>query len=387
MRTTVNPVLYDEKWDKQAVIEYHRASQFAPYIGKGTNKPFIHRTMTAITDNIPFVPKLTGNLVNGDNRLKGNEKAMPSYHEQVTAEWMRTAVEFTKRTQSFTAFDIRKAAKDSVTNYGKDTFRQRIVDAMLSMRNSTSAGNNSVYGLCVDGSFGPEITSGTTNGASITTVEGVTTTSADENLKDGWLAANADRVLFGSARANNQANDHSASLATIDTTDDTPRKSQIKLLKQMVKLASPKIMPFQIKNDRTSGFQEWYLYLVGTRGFGIYSDDPEIVQADASARERGLDNPLFTGGELLVDGVIIKQVEEMPVITAVGASSSDVGVGLMLGNQAFAYGTYQEMQSIADVDDYGFAQGLGIEFCDVVKKIFWNGKQHGCATHYFSAPA
>lgn len=386
MRTTVQSALYDEKWDKTAIKEYQRASQFQPYIGKGM-KPIVYRSMDARTDNVPFVPDLTGTFINGSSRLKGNETAMPSFHETVTCEWLRKGVEYDKRTVSFTAFDVRAEAKDAVTNFYKNAMRTRIINAFLSMRNSTSAGDNSDYGLITAGTFGPEITAANSVGASITTIEGVTTTAADETLKDGWLANNSDRVLFGSARSNNASNDHSAALALIDSTDDTPRYSQVTLLKQMAKLANPKINPFMLKNDRTGGFQEWYLMLVGTRGFGQYQNDPEIKQLDLSARERGLDNPAFTGGELLVNGVIIKEVEEMPVIVGAGASSVDVGVGVMVGNQALAYGSYQEMKSIADTDDYEFVKGIGTECADVFKKIFFNGKQHGVVTHYFAAPS
>lgn len=386
MRTTVRSELYDEKWDKSAIKEYQRASQFQPFIGKGM-KPIVYRSMQARTDNVPFVPDLTGTFINGSNRLKGNETNMPSYHETVTCEWLRKGVEYDKRTVSFTAFDVRAEAKDAVTNFYKNGMRTRIIDALGAMRNSTSAGDNSLYGLITPGSFGPEITPANSVGASITTIEGVTTTAADETLKDGWLANNSDRVLFGSLRSNNAANDHSAALATIDSTDDTPRYSNVTLLKQMAKLASPKINPFMLKNDRTGGLQEWYLMLVCSRGFGYYQNDPEIKQLDLSARERGLDNPAFTGGELLVNGVIIKEVEEMPVITSVGASSIDVGVGYLVGNQALAYGSFQEMQSIADTDDYEFVKGIGTECADVFKKIFFNGKQHGVVTHYFAAPA
>mgnify|MGYP000671023034 CR=1 FL=1 len=388
MKSTVINQLYDQKWDKTATMEYQRASQFTPYIGRGASKPIVLRNMDSQTDNVPFVPDVQGKFVNGDNRAKGNGRAMQTYHEQVTAEWLRFPIEYTKRTASFASFDVRGAAKDSVVNFNKNGMRTRLIDASLSVRNSTAAGANSPYGVIEAGTYGPEITSSTRSGASITTIEGEDTVSADETTLDGWLGRNSDRVLFGSLRSNNSANDHSASLSNIDATDDTPRKSNIKLLHQMAKLANPKIHPFMLKNDKNGGFQEWYLYLVGSRGFGQFSDDPEIIQANASARERGLDNPLFTGGELLVDGVIIKQVEEMPVITGVGASSIDVGVGVMWGNQAIAYGSYQEMRSIVDVDDdYEFVTGICSEVCDTFKKIFFNGKQHGMLTHYFAAPA
>lgn len=383
MRTSVSTNLYDQKWDKKATLEYQRASQFTPFIGKGTNNPIMYRSMEAQTDNIPFVPDLAGSFINADARLKGNETAMPSYHEQVTAEWLRKAVEYTKRTVSFTAFDVRSAAKDSVVNFYKNAMRTRIIDAALSVRNSTSAGANSIYGLITAGSNGPEITSGNSAGASVTSIEGATVTTASEATKDGWLTNNADRVLFGSQKSNGSSNDHSVALANVDTTDDTPRASQISLLKRMAKLASPRINPFKLGEKGT----EWFLYLCPSRGFRDFQADPEIRQADLDARNRGLDNPVFTGGELLYNGVIIKEVEEMPVLTAVGASSADVGVGVLLGNQALAYGVYQEMQSIADTDDYEWARGIGTECCDTFKKIFFNGKQNGVVTHYFAALA
>ena len=70
MRTTVQTALYDEKWDKKAIAEYQRASQFLPFMGKGTNKPIIYRPMEARTDNVPFVPDLTGGFVNGEMSRK-----------------------------------------------------------------------------------------------------------------------------------------------------------------------------------------------------------------------------------------------------------------------------------------------------------------------------
>lgn len=386
MRTTVASTLQDEKWDKTVVAEAQRAHQFRALIGKGTNKPIIYRPMEAITDNIPFVPDLTGNFVNGDARLKGNETAMQSYHEQVTAEWLRKAVEYTKRTVSFTAFDIRKAAKDVVVNYYKNAWRTRLIDAMLSFRNSTAAGANSLYGLITAGTNGPEITAANSAGAAITTIEGVAATSATEAVKDGWLANNSDRVLFGSLKSNSSSLDHSTSLGNIDTTDDTPRAQQISLVRRLAELANPKINPFVVKTDGDN-FIEQYIYLVGARGFRDFSADPEIRQATLDARERGMNNPVFTGGDLMYDGVTIRKIPEMPVLAGVGASSADVGVGVLMGNQGFAYGVLQEMESIAETDDYGFATGLGTESCEVIKKIFFNGKQHGVVTHYFAASA
>lgn len=389
METTVRTELYDQKWDRKAIEEYQRESQFLPFMGTGMNKPISVRPMEAKTDNIAFVPDLTGNFVNGNAVLRGNETASQAYHEQVTAEYLRKGTLFTKREANFSGFDLRGASKAVITNFYKNATRTRIIDALLSTRASTSAGDNLYYGLIVSSSNGPVITSATWDNDVITTIEGVEVTTNTEAQKDTWLTNNADRVLFGSLRSNAVSLDHSTALGLIDTTDDTNRASQISMLKRMAKQASPRINPFRVGKDTGSGGGnlEWFLYLTGSRGFRDLQADPEIRQADLEARERGMANPVFTGGELLYNGVIIKEVEEMPVLQAAGASSCDVGVGFLLGNQALAHGVYQEMKSIADVTDYEFRQGLGTESADVFKKIFFNGKQHGVVTHYYAASA
>lgn len=381
--TQVVSTLYDQSWDEKAFVEYQRESQFLPYMGKGTGKPIIYKSMDARTDNIAFVPDLTGNFVNGNTVLRGNETAMQAFHEEVTAEYLRKGTLFTKREANFASFNVRDASKQVITNYYKNAMRTRIIDALFSVRASTSGGSNLYYGLIEASSNGPVINTATSNGAVINTIEGASVTTATEGNKDTWLTNNADRVLFGSLRSNAASNDHSAALALLDTTDDTARASQISLLKRMAKQASPRINPFKVSREGV----EWFLYITGSRGFRDLQADPEIRQADLEARERGLSNPIFTGGELLYNGVIIKEVEEMPVLAGVGAASADVGVGFLLGNQALAYGVYQEMRSIADLTDYEFRQGLGTESADVIKKIFFNGKQHGVVTHYYAASA
>lgn len=383
METQVQSSLYNQEWDKKALMESQRASQFTPYIGKGTNNAIVYRPMSAITDNIPFVPDLTGNFVNGNTALEGNETASQAHHETVTAEWLRKGTLFTKREGAFAGFDLRGASKDVIVNYYKNAMRTRIIDALLSTRASTSAGANLYYGLIEDSSNGPIIQSSSWDADAITTIEGASVTTNSEANKDTWLTNNSDRVLFGSLRSNASSNDHSTALGLVDTTDDTNRAAHISMLKRMAKQASPRINPIRIDGDGN----EWFLYLTGSRGFRDLQSDPEIRQADLEARERGMRNPVFTGGELMYNGVIIKEVEEMPVLYQAGASSCDVGVGFLVGNQALAYGVFQEMKSVSNVTDYGFRQGLGTECCDTFKKIFFNGKQHGVVTHYYAAAA
>ena len=87
-------------------------------------------------------------------------------------------------------------------------------------------------------------------------------------------------------------------------------------------------------------------------------------------------------------GVIIKEIPEIPVLDAVGASSADVAVGFLCGRSAIAWGLGQDMKTIEDTSDYEFRRGLGIEMLDAYKKIFYADAgatapiQHGVVTVY-----
>ena len=54
--------------------------------------------------------------------------------------------------------------------------------------------------------------------------------------------------------------------------------------------------------------------------------DPAIISGLQYAWERGKDNPLFTAGDIMWNGVIIKEVPEMPVIAGAGAAGVDVAM-------------------------------------------------------------
>ena len=62
--------------------------------------------------------------------------------------------------------------------------------------------------------------------------------TASEAQKDAWLVDNADRVLFGAAKSNNSSNDHSASLANIDNTNDKLTPGAISLL-SLIHISEP----------------------------------------------------------------------------------------------------------------------------------------------------
>jgi hypothetical protein len=205
------------------------------------------------------------------------------------------------------------------------------------------------------------------------------------------LADNADRVLFGSAKSNNSSNDHSASLANIDNTNDKLSSTSSKLLKRMAQTAAPKITPIRLNED-----EEWYVVFAGSRAFRDFSNDSVITQANRDARVRGVEsNPLFTGGSLVWDGMIIREIPEIPVLTGVGAGGIDVEPAFLCGAQAIGVGYAQRLKSTTQVRDYGFLHGVGAqEMRGIEKLLFGSGsddtedlKDNGVATGYFAGVA
>jgi len=215
------------------------------------------------------------------------------------------------------------------------------------------------------------------------------TNYADESEanKDTWLANNSDRVLFGAATSNNSSNDHSASLANCDTTADLLIPDTVSLLKRLAKTANPKIRPINVKDD-----EEWYCLLCPSKPFADLHNHADMLSANRDAWTRGKDNPLFTGGDLLWDGIIVKEVPEIAALPGTPGASGTTSVApcYLLGAQALAWGVAQRTRMIENVRDYGAKKGADVELVDIVRKMYFGTgasdtttpKQHGVATLY-----
>lgn len=386
--TAIGSAHFVQKYAAATFMEFQRESGFLPVTGEGPNNVIVSRKELVgggQTINIPFFPDLTADGVSGAAVLEGNEEAASASNEQVTVRFLRHATKFTENDTSFVNFDLYKASKTLIKNWGRNKVRARIIDQFCSVR-ASGTGDNLYYGKVTASSNGPVITAANSSGA-VVSIDGASVTTASEANKDTWITNNADRVVAGSLAAN-VSSDHSTTLATLDTTDDTPRASIIDLARSKAKLSSPRIHPYMLDGDNN----EWYILYCGTRVFRYLEQDPTILQADREARVRDAgslkNNPLFTGGELIYRGVMIKEIPEMPVITGVGAASADVGVSFLVGRSALAWAMGQEMSVIEEDFDYKFRKGLGIKMLDAYKKIHFGGLtgttpvQHGVVTVY-----
>lgn len=363
--TTLATASQVQKWDAQFLAEYVRDSGFKPYMGRGSNSVICAKYELSTggkSINIPLVTRLTGNGVTGSSALEGNEEALGNHNHKVSIDWYRNAVLITKDQAHYTEMDLRKAARDQLSNWAMSGLRDDIIAAMQSIHVSgTDAGV--AYG------------------------------SASEAQKDAWLDNNSDRVLFGaavgnistSAPAGGATNDHSASLANVDSTTDKLDAGIVSLMKRIAKTADPHIRPMRVNNSQG---REYFVLFAGSLPFRDLKEDTTIAQANREARERAVgSNPIFQDGDLIYDGVIIREIPEIPVLSGVGNSSIDVGPVFLCGAQALAVAWGQEPKSTTDTRDYGFYRGVGIEEARGIEKLVFNNKDHGMVTGFVSAVA
>jgi N4-gp56 family major capsid protein len=351
--------LTPQQWDDKFFREYLGNNPFKPYMGKGTNS--IIQVKEDLTkkrgDSLTFalVNKLTGAANDGSSKLEGNEESMGSRSHKLSVGLRRNGVSVLELDEQFSAIGLRNAAKDQLMDWALETDVDRIIDEMYSI-------NGVAYG------------------------------SATETQKDAWLADNADRVLFGAAKANNATNDHSAALASIDATNDRLTPDAISLMKRIALSANPKLRPIRIEGMN----KRYFVMFAHPLAFRDLKANATIVQAQREVSLTKQNNKLFQGGDLEWDGVIIHEVDDMTTLAGVGASGIDVGGAFLCGAQAFGLGIAKRWKSMTKKEtDYENESGCAIRSIDGLDKMTFgtgagdtdNLKDHGMVTGYFSAVA
>jgi len=371
------------KWNADFFSEYVRDTRFRPFMGRANGSGSLMPIITKYelesggkTINMPLITRLKGGGVQGTTRLSNNEEALGNYNQSITVNWNRNGVIVTKPDESWTEMDLRNAARMMLRTWASEGLRDDIIVAMMAF-----AGTSWLKGKSADN----------TSGTPLSPLEAYSALS--EANKDAWLAANTDSFLFGAAVSNHSANDHSAASANIDTTNDRGSAANISLAKSVAleagrtSLATGRnIRPF--KTNDSEG-REHFVLFVGSRVFRDIKRDTTIAAANRDARPREVgSNPIFQDGDLIWDGVIIREVPEIPVLTGVGASTSDVQPAFLCGAQAVSVAWGQEPTSrIKKETDYDFEYGVAIEECRGVAKNVFNGVQNGMVNCYFYAPA
>jgi N4-gp56 family major capsid protein len=276
----------------------------------------------------PTVRNLTGAGVTGNTVLEGNEEILNARSLNVVVSVIRHAVAVSDWDEQKSVIDLLQAGRSVLKNWAANKLRTDIITSLGAI---TADGNVQL-----------------------------TYAAATAAQRDTWLTNNADRVLFGISKANAVSNVYATALATVDNTADKMTAAQLTLAKRMARTATPKIRPIRINND-----EEWYVVFVPSLVFRDLMLDPVIINALQYAWNRGSDNPLFTAGDLIYDGLIIREIPELPVV----ASTIQCGASYLCGAQAIGIAWAQRTKVITNTRDYGFMNGVGVEEIRGVQKL------------------
>lgn len=349
-------------WDDKFFTEYQQESVFKPYMGMAENSVIqVNEDLTkkkGDTFTFSLVNRLTNDPTLDDATLEGNEEDLVSRSFDLTVHQRRHAVVVPTMQQQRSAIDLRQAARTGLKSW-----------AMEDMRDQTIASLYSIDGV----EFG-------------------STTAANRNT---WVTNNADRVQFGKL-ASNYSTTFASAMGNLDNTDDKATIALAALLKRKALLASPKIRPIEV-----SGGKRVYVVFCHPLVFRDFASSLEAVNRDAYTR--GLDNPIFTGADLHYDGLVFKEVDDMPLLAA-SATISGVAVGnsvqaspiFLCGAQAVGLAYAQRSQTTTKTFDYGNKAGVSVSEIRGMDKMRYGTsassdtgtpKDYGVVTCWVAAPA
>lgn len=360
--TNVASGLTVAQWDDQFFTEWLTENRFSGEMGTSENS--IIQVKEDLTkkkgDRIHFalVNKLTGDAVTGSNALEGNEEEMISRSFPVTVDKRRNGVRVAEIDEQYSAIGLREAAKVVLKDWAMKDTEKLIIQSLMS-------------------------------------INGVKYADATEAQKDAWLVDNADRVLFGAASSG--GTDHSDDLALLDASSDKLTAAAVSKMKfKATTTANPKIRPVRVAENG----RYYYILYCDPRAFRDLKNESNspIVAAQRESVKEMENNRLFQGGDLLWDGVIIKEIhqiydEALAPFTNVGdGATTEVAPCFLCGAQAVGAAYAKRWTSKEETFDYGDKRGVATESIYGIEKMrFGSGstdtadwKQHGLVTGYFA---
>lgn len=359
--------LTPEQWDDQFFTEYLTDNRYAGEMG--TNENSIIQVKENLTKkkgdriNFALVNKLTQAATTGRATMEGNEEDMGERSFGLAVDKRRHAVRIAEIDEQFNAFSLREAAKFALKEWSlKDT--ERLISQAL----------------------------GKMGGINMTAAD--VALAGNQTALDAWLVDNADRVWFGN-NAYSANTDLSAGLATL-TAATAAERLTIDAIDQMKFMAmnrcNPKIRPIR---SETNGRYYFTMY-AHPLAFRDLKADTALRQAQREVSLEMENNRLFKGGDLLWNGVIIKEAHDLydySTLTALGDSSSTVVPAFLCGAQAIGAAYARRWRSKTEEFDYGDKFGIEISaIYGIDKMVFGTGagdrddlKDHGIVTGFFSS--
>ena len=367
------------RFKKKVLREYVRGGRFGPVTGTDENK-IIQITRENKKCSLPLIGKVGGPGVRGSTQLSGSEQPLSNYAYTLQPTYHRQGVLIDNEEREKSEFDLFKEARPALMNWMMETKRDQIIQAMGAIE---AGGTYYNYG-------GTEASGATGSSA------------ASAANMDTWVTNNADRIMYGTSTTFTSG-DHTTSLGNIASTEKMST-DLVEILKRKAQDADPLIRPIMVKDD-----EPWFVLYLGKYAFRDLRDDSTLLTSMQNALARNRDNPLFAGGDLLWDGVIIKEVPDIDkfidstgsglwdgvwganaassdTLATGGTTSARLSVGFLCGAQAVGFGVGKTASfKRRKEDDYEHLNGVAVSAKHDIKKTFYNNKQHGMVTTFHAA--
>lgn len=354
--TTPATGLVVQQWEDKFFSEYLQDLPIKSMMGTDENsviqvkEDLSKKSGDSIT--IALVNRLTNAAVTGTSTLEGNEEDMSSRSMRIYVDKRRNAVRVAEMSEQKSAISLREAARATLKDWAMEDTRDLVIDALGS-------------------------------------INGVHFTDSTEAQRDAWLVDNSDRVVFGASAPG--LTDFSSDVANLDTTADLFTASVLDAAILKAKTANPKIRPVR---DGGNG-KRYYVALAHPNAFKDLRDslDTEVLATTANQMAA---SKLFEGGDILWNGCIVKECDNLPVYTNLGASATtEVTPVYLLGAQALAIAYAKRWRSKTEEFDYGDKYGVAIDGIYGVRKVLFGSgsadtddlRDHGVVTIFVATTA
>lgn len=351
--TTAATGLVVQQWEDKFFSEYLHDGGFKPLMGTGetaviqVKEDLTKKAGDSIT--IALVNRLNNAAVTGTSTLEGNEEDLVSRSFRMYVDKRRNAVRVPEMSEQKSAISLRNAARPTLLDWAMEDTRDLIITAL-----------------------------GSINGTAF-----ISRTAA---IADAWLVDNADRVYFGAGVG--AFTDLSSDLALLDTTADLFNATALDGMVLKAKTCSPKIRPMR---DPGNG-KRYYVAFANPHAFKNLRDslDTEVLAQTVVQMEA---SKLFEGGDIMWNGVIVKETDNIPIYENLGnGGTTEVTPVYLCGAQALAIAYAKRWKTVTEIFDYGDKHGVAVDGIYGVRKIlFGTGsgdtddlKDHGVVTGYFA---
>ena len=326
-------------WSRKLFRESLKATWLYKFMGEGTDSiiQVLDDLAKGPGDNVKNILRvqLTGEGIEGDATLEGNEEALTTYTDNFYISQLRHAVRSGGRmTEQRIPFSIREEARQGLT----DWFSDRIDTALFNQLAGNTAQTDTRY---------------TAHNA----------TTAPDSTR---------RVSPGTNGGTAAASLSASQIFTFALIDKAVEKA---------KTVSPLIRPV-----RVDGNEYFVCFLHPYQVTDLRTDTTSgnwfDVQSKAMQGGRVSDNPIFTGALGVYNGVILHEANRVPLTSTTTSSNSNTRRALLCGAQAGVVGFGREngmnrMTWQEELFDYGNQFGVAAGLIWGAKKNIFNSLDFG----------